>query len=165
MSSAGGEHGTHPAPGAITVRQARAGDVGPVFELDRAVFPHGSYPYFFLRQALDALPDWFVVAIADGRLVGYALGSLQAGDERGWVLSVVVDPAHQGRRIGRTLTEELMQRFEARGARETWLHVSPANTAAVALYQKLGFTTVREEPDYFGPGEHRLIMRRASSSE
>lgn len=150
------------APGAVAVRPAEAGDLDALFAIERALYGAGSYPYFFLRQALDALPGTFLVAVADGRAVGYALGSMQAGDAHGWIISLVVDPRHQGGRIGRLLAEELIGRLEARGAGETWLHVSPANAAAVALYGKLGFAPVREEPDCFGPGEHRLIMRRAA---
>lgn len=160
LSSEDGQHGTTPSPAAVAVRPAEAGDVRALFEFERTLYGSDSLPYFFLRQAVDALPGTFLVAVADGRPAGYALGSMQAGDAHAWILSIVVDPARQGRGIGRMLAAALVERFEARGATETWLHVSPSNAPAVALYESLGFAAVREEPHYFGPLEHRLIMRR-----
>ena len=148
----------------VSVRLAEAGDLSRVYEIERELFAHGSYPYFFFRQALDALPGFFLVALAGSETAGYALGSLQAGDDHGWILSVGVDARHQGRGIGRALTAALVNRFEVRGANAAFLHVSPANTGAVALYTALGFETVRSGQDYFGPGEHRLIMRRAAAA-
>lgn len=145
----------------INVRAAGPGDLNAVHRLEEQLFQHGSYPYFFFRQALDALPDYFLVAEADnGEVIGYSLGSMQIGASHGWVLSVGVDPSYQGRGIGNVLTVDLLKSFERQGAQEAFLHVSPSNAAAITLYKKLGFEEVRMEEDYFGPGADRLIMRR-----
>jgi ribosomal protein S18 acetylase RimI-like enzyme len=36
--------------------------------------------------------------------------------------------------------------------------VEPMNYAAIALYRALGFQLEAEISDYFGPGEHRLLL-------
>ncbi|HEX2205967.1 MAG TPA: GNAT family N-acetyltransferase [Longimicrobium sp.] len=144
----------------MAVRAAAAGDLPALRAVEAAVFGAGAYPGFFFRQALDALPAFFLVAEAEGRLVGYTLGAAQPGDGHGWILSLGVDPAARGRGAGRALVAALLEAFAARGAREVFLHVSPSNRAAIALYERLGFEVVREERDWFGPGEDRLILRR-----
>ena len=145
----------------MRVRPAAAADLEAVWRLDEALFGAGSYPRFFFRQALDALPAFFLVAETDaGRLAGYVLGSAQAGDAHGWVLSLAVDPEARGRGAGRALVTALLEAFAARGAGEAFLHVSPSNAVAVGLYERMGFERVREERDWFGPGEDRLILRR-----
>lgn len=145
----------------MRVRPASAADLEAVWRLDVALFGAGSYPRFFFRQALDALPAFFLVSETDeGRVAGYVLGSAQAGDGHGWILSLAVDPEARGRGAGRALVTALLDAFAARGAGETLLHVSPANAAAIALYERLGFERAREERDWFGPGEDRLILRR-----
>jgi ribosomal protein S18 acetylase RimI-like enzyme len=44
--------------------------------------------------------------------------------------------------------------------RRWWLTVAPDNQVAVQLYQKLGFVSERYYADYYGPGEHRLLLAR-----
>ncbi|HEX2187126.1 MAG TPA: N-acetyltransferase [Chloroflexota bacterium] len=148
-----------PTAAGPAVRRARPGDLRAVHELDETLFPRNSCPYFVFRQALDALPGFFLLGESNGRVAGYSLGSMQAGDEHGWVLSLGVAPEHRGRRLGRALTAELLRAFSERGARAAFLHVSPDNPGAIGLYGRLGFEEVRREPDCFGPGEDRLIMR------
>lgn len=58
---------------------------------------------------------------------------------------------------------EILARLRQDGIDTVRLTVEPANRAAILLYRSLGFTP--EEPDgglrrdYFGPGEHRQVLR------
>lgn len=129
--------------------------------LEEAAFGRHRYPYFFFRQALDALGELFFIAEAGEKPVaGYAVGCVTPGTSRAWVLSVAVDTDFRGLGMGRALLERLVGAFAAHGAEEAWLHVSPSNQAAVALYEDLGFRVHSECADYFGSGEDRLIMRK-----
>ena len=148
----------------MTVRPATAADLPPVLGVETAVFAADALPYFHFRQMLDAVPAFFLVAEEDGRLAGYVLGSMQAGDAHGWILSLAVSPDFRGWGIGEILVRGVVDAFAAKGAAEAMLHVSPANRGAVALYAKLGFQEVRVEADYFGPGADRAILRRAVSA-
>ena len=145
----------------IRVRHAESADLESVHNLEHLLFDDG-FPYFFFRQALDALSNFFLVAEADGGVIGYSLGSMQIGDERGWILGLGVALEFRGKGIGGVLTVDLLKEFEKNGAKEAFLHVAPANTAAVSLYEKVGFKIISTEENYFGAGAHRLIMRRES---
>jgi ribosomal protein S18 acetylase RimI-like enzyme len=61
------------------------------------------------------------------------------------VSGICTHPDHQGRGLARRLTELVVGRELARG--ETpFLHVVSKNAGAIALYERIGFTTAREVP-------------------
>jgi N-acetylglutamate synthase len=66
------------------------------------------------------------LAVAEGSLSGLYL--------------IATDPARLRQGIGRALVTELLSWSYANGAREAYLQVAVENTAAIALYQGLGFT-------------------------
>ena len=77
-----------------------------------------------------------------GRLIAMAGERMQAGRLRE-VSGVCTDPAFQGRGLARRLMLQLIRRQCLRG--ETpFLHVMRENTAARALYERMGFRDFRE---------------------
>ncbi|GAQ52490.1 GNAT family N-acetyltransferase [Streptomyces acidiscabies] len=76
---------------------------------------------------------------ADGRLVAMAGERLRPPD---WteISAVCTDPASRGRGHAARLVDALSARILARGERP-FLHVAETNTAARALYERLGFAT------------------------
>jgi ribosomal protein S18 acetylase RimI-like enzyme len=80
----------------------------------------------------------FALLDAGGTLCGFGQYYLRAG--RCHLARLVIAPAHRGRGLGTRLIELLAQAGQAAlGVSECSLFVSPANTAAMALYQRLGF--------------------------
>jgi ribosomal-protein-alanine N-acetyltransferase len=108
-----------------------------------------------LRQFFDLFGDLLVVAERDGTVIGYALGGRSS--DSGWILGVAVEPSMQGGGVGRALTEALLDRLNSQ---TTSVTVHPDNTRAVTLYRRLGFEQVGLEPEYFGEGKPRLLLRR-----
>ena len=51
-----------------------------------------------------------------------------------------VDPAARGRGVGRALTEAVLDWARERGCRAIALWVTDGNAAAIALYERMGFT-------------------------
>lgn len=84
---------------------------------------------------------WF--AERDGVPVGFCHVSQQSiGTAR--IDSLVVDPDHRGRGIGRTLLTVVLGALAGAGLGSVALGVRADNHAAVNLYEKAGFTTVDE---------------------
>ncbi|TCI43192.1 GNAT family N-acetyltransferase [Exiguobacterium sp. SH3S2] len=87
-------------------------------------------------------PSRSIVAYADGRPVGVVLSGV-AHLETGWVTrcgGLAVSPAF--RKIG--IARELMRRFDEQATGTRLLEVIQGNDSALALYERLGYETVRE---------------------
>lgn len=79
------------------------------------------------------------------RLVGFHWTKVHGDDGHGHepvgeVYVVGVDPAEQGSGLGRALTLAGLAHLRSRGLTQVMLYVDESNTAAIRLYEKLGFT-------------------------
>ncbi len=92
----------------------------------------------------------FLVATRDGELAGSAMFGYDG--HRGWVNYLAVDPAHRGRGIARALMARGEEMLVAMGCPKLNLQVRSDNTAAIAVYRRLGYTV----DDVVGLGK-RLI--------
>jgi ribosomal protein S18 acetylase RimI-like enzyme len=72
-----------------------------------------------------------------------------------WLEDLYVDDAARGAGLGRALVEAAFERALERGCRRIELDVNESNSAAIAFYEQLGFTT---EPK--PPGRTLLMARK-----
>ncbi|WP_369031260.1 MULTISPECIES: GNAT family N-acetyltransferase [Streptomyces] len=140
------------------MRSATEQDLPDLERLDTEIFTDFAYPFFVLRQLFDVHgPDLLV--LDDGtELLGYALAGTSPDKKQGWILGLGVDARLRGHGLGRRLMAAVLDQLRAEGVVEAKLTVDPENSAAIALYGSCGFEQIDERKDYFGPGEHRLIM-------
>jgi mycothiol synthase len=88
--------------------------------------------------------EWFdprglLVAESDGRLLGFHW-TKRHSPEVGEVYVVGIDPAAQGRGLGKVLTLAGLRHLESIGVGEVLLYVESDNAAGIALYSGFGFT-------------------------
>ena len=72
---------------------------------------------------------------------------------------LVVEPRSRRRGIGTDLVRAGLEVVRQIGAREVILDVAYRNEPAIALYQRLGFEQLSARQDYYGPGQHALILK------
>jgi ribosomal protein S18 acetylase RimI-like enzyme len=85
-----------------------------------------------------------LVGVHDRQVV--ALGGLAPhSDTHVELCKLHVNEAMQGRGLGRLMTEHLIDLAHQRGFSEVILHVTTTQTAAVCLYQSIGFQPVKQE--------------------
>jgi mycothiol synthase len=126
--------------------------------LNQRAFAHHPEQGAWTREDLDLRerepwfdPDGFFLAERDGRLAGFHWtkihgGQLQAengqhGHEAiGEVYVVGVDPDERGTGLGRALTLIGLRYLRGRGLLQVMLYVDETNSAAIGLYESLGFT-------------------------
>lgn len=144
-----------------TVRHYISKDFDPVcsLELGKKGSPYAAA--VFVRQAAELFPDTFLVLLEDGMVLGYAVGGIVPAKPReAWIIRMRIADNCQGRGHGRMLTSALIAVLQNKGVNRIFLTVSPANIPAARLYTSAGFFETAFKPDYFGPGEDRLIMSR-----
>ena len=101
--------------------------------------------------------DLFLVGEVGGEIVGTVMGGYDG--HRGWVNYLAVDPDHQNGGLARLLMRELERRLLARGCPKVNLQVRTANRAAMAFYERIGYT-----PDAVASYGRRLIEEEPDSS-
>jgi len=95
---------------------------------------------FYLRRD----PGGSQVAEVDGKVVGFMLGDLRAGEfgleePSGWVERFGIDPDHRGRDLGRQMFGAMVTHFKAGGARTIRTMVDRKDTAVAGFLRAMGF--------------------------
>jgi len=139
-------------PQGYTLRAYRAGDEADWARMECAVgdFParEAAAAYFAANfgGAQAALAKRMAIAIApDGTAAGACMAWRETRGEEtaSFVHWLVVDPAHQGRGLGRALCAKTLQTFRLLGEYEVYLHTQPWSYKAVMLYDSFGFRMLR----------------------
>ncbi|MFI7440804.1 mycothiol synthase [Nonomuraea indica] len=89
-------------------------------------------------------PAGFFLAVRGERIVGFHWTKIHGSSEHGHeplgeVYVVGIDPAEQGNGLGRALTVAGLSHLRSRGLAQAMLYVDEANSAAIRLYESLGF--------------------------
>ena len=90
-----------------------------------------------IEKKLQRDPDLFLVAEADGELIGTVIGGYDG--RRGFIYHLAVDAAFRGRGIAARLMSEVEDRLRARGCLRGYLFVLRDNEDAVFFYEKQGW--------------------------
>jgi mycothiol synthase len=86
-------------------------------------------------------PEGFFLAFRDGELIGFHWTKTHAAERLGEVYVIGLRPGAQGGGLGRALTTIGLRHLAQRGLPTAMLYVDADNTAAVSLYERLGFET------------------------
>ncbi len=143
----------------VTIRQAKPGDEGAIYEIEKICFPD-PWSLESIRYELEENERaFYVVAVHSGRVVGYA-GLWWVLDE-GHITNVAVRPGYRNRKIAEGLLSVLIGHTVEAGVLHHTLEVRMSNEPAINLYRKFGFEDAGVRKGYyrFG-GEDALIMWR-----
>jgi ribosomal-protein-alanine N-acetyltransferase len=132
-------------------------DAGACHELDQLCRPQGW-----------DLPQWSQELEASGRCVlGVLHGCELVAVGSSWlildelqILLVLVHPGHRRIGLASMVLSELMRDGRERGAIAASLEVAAGNTAALGLYDLLGFRSTGRRRGYYRDGQDALIQWR-----
>ncbi len=144
----------------IIIRRAEEEDVREIAGLESICF-EGEDPWSegaFQNEIVDNHDrTLYLVAIADGEIVGY-MGVWRILDE-GHITNVAVSPVYRRNHIAESLISEMI-RLTSEGGTTSWtLEVRVDNEPAIRLYEKMGFRSEGVRPGYYEyDGTDALIM-------
>ncbi len=125
------------------------------------------YSDYFYESLLSELPEAFLVAEINRKLVGYIMCKIEYGFsnfkklgfvKKSHVVSVAVLEEHRKKGIGRVLVEEAIAGVKIKKTDELYLEVRCSNNEAVKLYEKIGFTIKQRLKAYYRDGEDAYLM-------
>lgn len=140
----------------ITVRKLREEDIPRLAEIEAEAF---SMPWTArdFKNLLSYSYCCYVVAVADGQVAGCAGFSNACGVAN--IDNVVVAAEFRGKGIARRMLQELIAAGEAEQVEAFTLEVRVSNTAAIHIYEKLGFVSEGIRPGFYEkPTEDANIM-------
>ena len=152
--------------GDCVIRRCDPSDIIPVMEINMKTLPE-HYSDYFYESLLSELPEAFLVAEINRKLVGYIMCKIEYGFsnfkklgfvKKGHVVSVAVLEEHRKKGIGRALVEEAIVGVKIKKADELYLEVRCSNSDAVRLYEKIGFTIKQRLKAYYRDGEDAYLM-------
>jgi L-amino acid N-acyltransferase YncA len=152
----------------VEVRTAEPEDWASIFAFYSAIVEAGETYAFPLGQSLEQARPWWMeespgitVVAVDGADI---LGSAKIGPNRPGrgahvaTASFMVDPAHQGRGVGRALAEyALAWAGNAGYASMQFNAVVETNVAAIKLWKALGFAVIGTVPEAFDHRHHGRV--------
>jgi ribosomal protein S18 acetylase RimI-like enzyme len=98
-----------------------------------------------------------------GAPLGYACFGPIALTQGSWDLYwIAVEPGNRTRGIGRRLMGEVERRAKAAGAAALFIDTSgrPDYGAARGFYASLGYRIAAEFPDFYAPGDAKIVFRK-----
>ena len=152
--------------GNCVIRRCDPSDIIPVMEINLKTLPE-HYSDYFYESLLAELPEAFLVAEAEKKLVGYIMCKIEYGFsnfkklgfvKKGHVVSVAVLPDYRQKGIGRALVEEAISGVKLKKSDELYLEVRCSNNEAIRLYEKLGFIIKQRLKAYYRDGEDAYLM-------
>jgi ribosomal-protein-alanine N-acetyltransferase len=152
--------------GNCVIRRCDPSDIISVMEINLKTLPE-HYSDYFYESLLAELPEAFLVAEAERKLVGYIMCKIEYGFsnfkklgfvKKGHVVSVAVLPEHRQKGIGRALVEEAIVGVKIKKSDELYLEVRCSNNEAIKLYEKLGFIIKQRLKAYYRDGEDAYLM-------
>jgi ribosomal-protein-alanine N-acetyltransferase len=152
--------------GNCVIRRCDPSDIIPVMEINLKTLPE-HYSDYFYESLLAELPEAFLVAEVERKLVGYIMCKIEYGFsnfkklgfvKKGHVVSVAVLPENRKKGIGRALIEEAIAGVKLKKSDELYLEVRCSNTEAIRLYEKLGFVIKQRLKAYYRDGEDAYLM-------
>jgi [ribosomal protein S18]-alanine N-acetyltransferase len=152
--------------GDYAIRHCEEKDLVSVIDINMITLPEHYSDYFF-ESILRELPEAFIIAEIDDKIIGYIMCKIEFGFsnfrklgfvKKGHVVSVAVLPEHRGKGLGKALMLEGINGVMRRKSDEIYLEVRKSNESAIKMYQKIGFQIKSKLRAYYRDGEDAYLM-------
>ncbi|NOZ26163.1 MAG: ribosomal protein S18-alanine N-acetyltransferase [Nitrospirae bacterium] len=140
----------------VLIRDMTVSDLAEVTAIENESFSTPWSEASFLSE-LDNPGSVCLVALANGSLIGYVCASCIF--DEGHILNLAVRPDCRRRGVGRMLVLTVLRRLREIGCKKVFLEVRTSNTAAIGLYESIGFRMLGLRRGYYHfPKEDAVVM-------
>ena len=105
------------------IRRAQPADLDGIMALETATFPRDAWSRAVMRSELGGRHGYYLVAVDDDRIVGYAGLLAPAGSGQADIQTIAVAPEARRSGLGRELLTQLVAEAARRGAAHVFLEV------------------------------------------
>ena len=144
----------------IEIRQATLLDLPEIMKLETASFANDAWPEETFKSELAAKHTYYVLALEENVVVGYAGLSKLPGCDQADIQTIAVREDKRGLGIGKKLMDTLTLQATELGSKEIFLEVRADNSVAQKLYKLFGFKQIGTRKKYYQPdGVDAFIMK------
>ncbi len=141
---------------AFTIRNMEERDLNEIVRLERIIFPD-PWPKSAFAEQISGEGWGALVAEAEGELVGY--GCYFTVDIEAHLTNIAVREDFRRKSVANALLNIILERVAADGCQYLLLEVRQSNSIARTFYEKRGFRTLYQRPNYYRrPVEDALVM-------
>lgn len=146
----------------FTIQKAKPEHLESLYEIEKKCFTIEAFSKEQIENLLYAPNSISLVAVADGKTVGFIIGLLQGkkGEKIGYIITIDVTPEYRRKRLGDKLLEEVERIFAENTVQSCYLEVRVDNKAALELYTKHGYKEIVRLKDFYHRGIDGIRMKK-----
>ncbi|MFH2036649.1 MAG: GNAT family N-acetyltransferase/peptidase C39 family protein [Candidatus Zixiibacteriota bacterium] len=142
------------------IRIASGKDINALVRLEEAAFEKDRFTKDQITYLLTESRATTFVAEDKSTIMGGACVLWHRMHHGARLYNIAVDPIHRGKGIGLKLLNECELEAVRRSFKKMTLEVRTDNTGAIKFYEKLGYTIIRQIPDYYIDGTAAFKMEK-----
>jgi len=150
----------YPLPANVKFREFTGLDLVSAVAMENEIYGKAGWSAAQFKEEFAKAPKnaHYLAAEIDGKLIAYA-GIFYLADVAD-IHTITVSAEHRRKGIGRELLKRLIDWARSKKAQAIMLEVRVGNEEALPLYTQNGFTEISRRPNYYGPGQTAIIMRK-----
>lgn len=147
----------------ITVEDASIQDLDRLYQIERQCFKEEA---FTRQQIASLLKDYSTISLVakeGGEAIGFVIAMIyfERNATVGHILTIDVLPMYRRKGTGTKLLTEIEKILGGKGVQTCSLEVRENNSAALNLYEKLGYQRIGKLKNYYGKAADGIYLRKA----
>jgi ribosomal protein S18 acetylase RimI-like enzyme len=135
-------------------------DFDALYAIEEVCFPPADrFGRGYMQQLVNSSNAATWIAENDGQMAGFAIVEWRERKKRitAYIQTIEVSPESRGQDVGRELLARVEDSSRAASAALIWLHVDAANTAAIRLYERQGYSCEGRQENFYPGGRAALV--------
>ncbi|WP_077324404.1 ribosomal protein S18-alanine N-acetyltransferase [Virgibacillus siamensis] len=140
----------------LVLRDMKLSDTSDVMLVETASYDAPWPEDIFHQEIANNHYAHYYVAVADGKIVGYAGMWLVIDDAQ--ITNIAISPEHRGQKYGQKLFYHMMKQAVLMGAKRMSLEVRESNIPAQRMYRKFGLVPGGIRKNYYTDNQEDAIV-------